>query len=245
MAKAIIPEIGSEVNYLSVDYVVTKVTETGVSLKRKNSKSFDTETVVNKGSTRYCNIFGGEPVSIDGSIADSVLTLPQTKSILSAYKTIDENEMFGSGPIVQLVDAITEEEGKPNKIKLLQEAIMDFELPHFIGILLMSYVYINRKALVATEAERIKALFSKLKACEEYDSSVIELVENIQNIDTVTDKQIIDIFNCIPAEDRAFFAHAISGWQDMDTIGIPNKDVLNIADKAIEEYNNLIEEDEE
>ena len=86
MAKANkLPDVGDEITYLGVDYLVMSVTDTGVELRRRNPHAWEGSLVVNIGSPRYAKIFGGDIIKLDSSIPDTVLQIPQTKSMLSAY----------------------------------------------------------------------------------------------------------------------------------------------------------------
>ena len=212
------------VKYLSKEYIVTDDEHTDyIELQPANEQTRD-KIRVKRGTPRYCAIFGGEPISVDTSVPDSILIKPEIQ-LLAGRES--EASQYGTGFIVNLVDKLCDIVDKEQKLKYIEKTI-EQNPEKEAGIMLMLYCHYYRRDIPLYSDDIKEIINSQPIGSGSYENEDIwvTILSSFKElfVDEPIDKDdVATLFQNIEAEDRKFFVYALARWESMATIGITNR----------------------
>lgn len=216
--------------YLGFTYQVLNETDEYVEVTQVPRKD-ESYLQIRKGSPRYVQIFGGELKNTIGNAADTVFVKPQIQLIRD--RSTAEDEMYGSGYIVKLVDSVCDASSKAEKTKLIKDAI-DNDPEKQAGIYLMLLCHRYRKE-TKLYSDDILDMLPKVENThgdyeDEFWADIITQfkVLFINEKEAIIKENVQELLSMIVAEDRKFFAYALARWEGMAHIGLSNKEIDNI-----------------
>lgn len=216
--------------YLGFQYQVLNETDEYVEVTQIPRKD-ESYLQIRKGSPRYVQIFGGELKNIVGNAADTVFIKPQIQLIRD--RSTAEDEMYGSGYIVKLVDSVCDASNKAEKTKLIKDAI-DNNPEKQAGIYLMLLCHRYRKETKLYSDDILSMLPNVENTHGDYEDEFwADIIMQFKSLfinekEAIIRENVQELLTMIVAEDRKFFAYALARWEGMAHIGLSNKEIENI-----------------
>lgn len=241
MDETIQVEVGQVFTYLGIKYKIIEVTETEIGYRRENAGKFDQTVYMRIGSSKFVKLFGGKIVEIVGS--STKVVKPVKPAIIDED---DEEDIFGPGPIVEFIDAITFADTLKDKTKVLKEGLFDLENEDQMGKLFAINCAIEARQLVFAEPEEIVKHMLEFDGVREdtFTEELFELVETFLGKETLTKKQWNSLIELIPVKEQTIIAYCLGGW-GIEKLGIKKRELQDLYFKCWEEMGTVEDEEDE
>lgn len=191
--------------YLGFQYQVLNETDEYVEVTQIPRKD-ESYLQIRKGSPRYVQIFGGEVKNSLGDVADTVFVKPQIQLIRD--RSTAEEEMYGSGYTVKLVDSVCDASSKAEKIKIIQDAIEN-NPDKQAAIYLMLLCHRYRKETKLYSDDILEMLPNIIDTHGDYEDEFwADIITQFKSLfinekEAVIRENVQDLLSMIVAEDRS------------------------------------------